>query len=132
MKEGVPCFRLGKDFTAIDAIMIPTLERWRWQLPLTSNIDILEGRPALKQWFDAMDSYPPYRDRVMGDEYSWTATNSMFLRYFADEDDPDTATAIQRADDAAARGRDNRRGGADQQQLQPTAARLAATAAIST
>ena len=102
-KEGVPCFRLGKEFTAIDAIMIPTLERWRWQLPLTSDIDILEGRPGLKQWFDAMDSYPPYRDRVMGDEYSWTATNSMFLRYFADEDDPKIATAIQRADDAAAR-----------------------------
>mmetsp|Transcript_37208 Transcript_37208/g.65334 ORF Transcript_37208/g.65334 Transcript_37208/m.65334 type:complete len:499 (+) Transcript_37208:63-1559(+) len=97
-------FRLGKDFTAVDALMIPTLERWRYQLPLTNDIDIQEGRPALAKWFKAMDSYEPYSSRVAGDEYSWTATNSMFLRYFGGgEDKPEVAAAIQRADDAAQR-----------------------------
>jgi len=95
-------FRLGKDFTAVDALMMPTLERWRYQLPLTTDIDILEGRPALKTWFSAMDSFEPYANRVAGDEYSWTATNSMFLRYFGGgEDKPEVAAAIKRADDAA-------------------------------
>lgn len=97
-------FRLGLDFTAVDALMIPTLERWRYQLPLTTDIDIRKGRPALTKWFEAMDSYEPYSSRVAGDEYSWTATNSMFLRYFGGgEDKPEVAEAIQRADDAAKR-----------------------------
>ena len=102
--DGGRCFRLGEDFTAVDAIMIPTLERWRYQLPLTADIDILEGREGLKQWFAAMDSYEPYNGRVRGDEYSWVATNSMFLRYFGGgEDKPDVAAAIKRADAAAER-----------------------------
>jgi len=97
-------FRLGKSFTAVDALMIPTLERWRYQLPLTNDIDIQEGRPFLTKWFEAMDSYEPYSSRVAGDEYSWTATNSMFLRYFGGgEDKPEVAEAIQRADTAAER-----------------------------
>jgi len=97
-------FRLGADFTAADAIMIPALERWRIQLPLAVEVDILEGRPALTKWFEAVDSYAPYSERVMGDEYSWTATNSMFLRIFGGgEDEPEVAAAIRRADDAAAR-----------------------------
>merc|ERR1719287_315505 len=42
--------------------------------------------------------------RTAGDEYSWTATNSMFLRYFGGgEDKPEVAEAIQRADTAAER-----------------------------
>lgn len=97
-------FRLGADFTAADAIMIPALERWRIQLPLAVDVDILEGRPALTKWFEAVDSYAPYSERVMGDEYSWTATNSMFLRIFGGgEDEPEVAAAIRRSDDAAAR-----------------------------
>eukprot|EP00548_Thalassiothrix_antarctica_P014013 CAMPEP_0194168546 /NCGR_PEP_ID=MMETSP0154-20130528/3473_1 /TAXON_ID=1049557 /ORGANISM="Thalassiothrix antarctica, Strain L6-D1" /LENGTH=522 /DNA_ID=CAMNT_0038879709 /DNA_START=6 /DNA_END=1574 /DNA_ORIENTATION=+ len=95
-------FRLGSQFTGIDAIMIPTLERWRYQLPLTRNIDILENRPHLKHWFEAMESYGPYRNRVAGDAYSWTATNSMFLRYFGGgEDKPEVQDAIQRTDTIA-------------------------------
>ena len=102
--DGDVCFRLGEEFTAVDAIMIPTLERWRYQLPLTADIDILEGREGLKKWFASMDNYEPYSRRVRGDEYSWVATNSMFLRYFGGgEDKPDVTAAIQRADDAAAR-----------------------------
>lgn len=96
-------FRLG-DFSGMDAIMIPTLERWRWQLPITTEFDILEGRPSLQAWFDAMDEYAPYSSRVAGDQYSWTATTSMFLRYFGGgEDKPEVAAAIERADEAAAK-----------------------------
>mmetsp|Transcript_22455 Transcript_22455/g.48772 ORF Transcript_22455/g.48772 Transcript_22455/m.48772 type:complete len:339 (+) Transcript_22455:589-1605(+) len=97
-------FRLGEEFTGADAIMVPTLERWRYQLPITVDVDILEGRPGLVKWFEAMDSFAPYADRVAGDEYSWTAATSMFLRYFGDgEDKPDVSAAIQRADEAAER-----------------------------
>lgn len=96
------CFRIGTEFSGVDAIMIPTLERWRYQLPLTENIDILENRNNLKNWFDTMDSYEAYRGRVAGDEYSWTATASMFLRYFGGgEDKPKVAEGIARADAAA-------------------------------
>eukprot|EP00536_Pseudo-nitzschia_multiseries_P016503 jgi/Psemu1/221512/e_gw1.1135.3.1 len=95
-------FRLGADFSGIDAIMVPTLERWKYQLPLTEDFDILEGRPNLRAWFDRMDSYPAYSGRVAGDEYSWTATASMFLRYFGGgEDKPKVAAGIARADAAA-------------------------------
>ena len=95
-------FRLGKDFTGIDAIMIPTLERWRYQLPITENFDILKNRKHLQHWFDTMDSFEPYASRVAGDEYSWTATSSMFLRYFGGgEDKPNVAAGIKRADAAA-------------------------------
>lgn len=101
-EQGEESFRLGKEFTAIDAIMIPTLERWRYQLPITTDIDILDGRPGLVSWFKSMDAYEPYAGRVRGDQYSWVATNSMFLRYFGGgEDKPDIAAAIKRADETA-------------------------------
>lgn len=96
------CFRLGTEFSGVDAIMIPTLERWRYQLPLTENLDLLQGRTHLKNWFDTMDSYDAYGLRVAGDEYSWTATASQFLRYFGGgEDKPKVAQGIARADAAA-------------------------------
>jgi len=89
-------FRLGKDFTGLDAIIVPTLERWRYQLPITIGMDILENRPHLQAWFDAMDSFSPYSDRVAGDAYSWTATQAMFSRYFGGgEDKPEVAKAIE-------------------------------------
>jgi glutathione S-transferase len=95
-------FRLGKEFSGIDAIMIPTLERWRYQLPITEDFDILKNRRNLQHWFDTMDSFEPYSSRVAGDEYSWTATASMFLRYFGGgEDKPNVAAGIKRADAAA-------------------------------
>jgi len=90
-------FRLGTNtVTAMDCVMIPTLERWRYQLPLTEGLDILENRPFLRKWLDVMDSYPPYADRVRGDAYSWTAATSTFLRLFASNDDqPETTTTLQ-------------------------------------
>jgi len=94
-------FRLGTDFSALDAILIPTLERWRFQLPLTHSIDILHNRPHLQRWFDTMDSYPPYADRVAGDEYSWTSVTSTFQKFFADAEDPKVQEVMKRADDAA-------------------------------
>ena len=100
--DGPACFRLGPDFSGVDAIMVPTLERWRHQLPLTEDFDILEGRPHLEAWFNHMESFPAYGGRVAGDEYSWTATASMFLRYFGGgENKPKVAAGIARADAAA-------------------------------
>jgi len=94
------CFRLGQEFSGVDAMMIPTLERWRYQLPINEQFDILENRSHLQQWFEHMDSFAPYADRVAGDEYSWTAVTSTFLRYFGGgEDKPEVAAKIQHADE---------------------------------
>ena len=96
------CFRLGTEFSGVDAMLIPTLERWRYQLPVTENLDILRDRIHLRQWFNHLDSFLPYSERVAGDEYSWTATASQFLRYFGGgEDKPEVAAAIERADSTA-------------------------------
>ena len=95
-------FRLGSTFTGVDVIMIPTMERWRYQLPITVQFNILEGRPSIQKWFETMDAFSPYSDRIAGDEYSWTATAAQFLRYFGGgEDKPEIAAAIIRAEDAA-------------------------------
>merc|ERR1712157_228226 len=95
-------FRLGKVFTAVDAMMVPTLERWRYQLPLSSNMDIMHNRKGLQRWFDAMDNYPAYAERVAGDKYSWTAVASYFLRIFSgNSTSSDVEEAMVRADNAA-------------------------------
>lgn len=95
-------FRLGSEFTGMDAIIVPTLERWRYQLPLTAQLDILAGRPGICRWFEAMEAFAPYSERVEGDAYSWTATNAMFLRYFGGGDErPEVAAAIAKSDEAA-------------------------------
>jgi len=97
-------FRLGKEFTVLDALMVPMLERWKYQLPITSNINILSGRKGLQNWFDAMDSYKPYSNRVAGDEYSWTAVASYFLKLFNSNGtnvSDETKDAMLRADNAA-------------------------------
>jgi len=96
-----PTFRLGNEFTAIDTVFIPVLERWRFQLPLTHSIDILHNQLHLQKWFDTVDSYAPYADRVAGDEYSWMSVTSVFQRYFADTEDPKAKEVMQRVDDAA-------------------------------
>ncbi len=99
LKESGGPFRLGSEFTGIDAIMIPVLERWRYQLPLKSDtmaIDILKDRPYLQNWFKAMEDFQPYSGRVMGDEYSWTATNAMFVKYFGG-----TEEEVKKSEDAA-------------------------------
>jgi glutathione S-transferase len=96
-------FRLGSEFSGADAEMIPILERWRYQLPMTKEFDILQGRPYLQKWFDAMESFAPYGERVSGDAYSWAATASTFTRYFGgDSDNQENQQAIARSDAAAA------------------------------
>lgn len=88
LEESGGPFRLGSEFSGIDALMVPMLERWRYQLPLkNSPIDILEGRPFLQKWFEGMEAFAPYSERVMGDRYSWVATNVMFVQYFGGTDD---------------------------------------------
>jgi len=99
IERGGP-FLLGSNFTGVDAEIVPLLERWRFQLPLTIGFDILDDRPALARWFEAMDEFGPYADRVAGDEYSWTAVSSTFLRIFGG--DSPNSDAISRSDDAAA------------------------------
>jgi hypothetical protein len=91
------------EFSGADAELIPSLERWRYQLPMTKEFDILEGRPSLQTWFDAMESFAPYAERVSGDAYSWAATAATFTRYFGgDVDNPENQQAIARSDAAAA------------------------------
>jgi glutathione S-transferase len=95
-------FRLGSEFSGADATMVPLLERWRYQLPISKDFDILQGRPSLQKWFDAMDSFAPYSERVAGDAYSWAATNSVFTRYFGgDSENEENIKAVVRSDAAA-------------------------------
>ena len=94
-------FRLGQEFTGVDAEMIPSLERWRYQLPLSKGVDILENRPVLAKWFEAMESYAPFAERAGGDEYSWVATSAMFARFFGKEGDPATIATIEKSESAA-------------------------------
>ncbi len=102
-KSESPFFLNG--ITGLDVEAIPTLERWRYQLPLTKNIDITDGRPNLTKWFKAMDEYQPYIQRVGGDKYSWTAVASTFLKIFGSGKDGDmskeTMEIIANADAAA-------------------------------
>jgi glutathione S-transferase len=70
------------EISGLDVESVPTLERWRYQLPLIKDLDITDGRPNLKKWFDAMDKYEPYMKRVGGDKYSWTAVANTYLGYF--------------------------------------------------
>lgn len=92
------------DISALDVEAVPSLERWRYQLPLVKGMDITEGRSNLKKWFDAMDEYEPYIQRVAGDQYSWTAVASKFLQFFASGKDgmnEETKRAKSKADKEA-------------------------------
>eukprot|EP00550_Attheya_septentrionalis_P003176 CAMPEP_0198286150 /NCGR_PEP_ID=MMETSP1449-20131203/5290_1 /TAXON_ID=420275 /ORGANISM="Attheya septentrionalis, Strain CCMP2084" /LENGTH=492 /DNA_ID=CAMNT_0043983795 /DNA_START=15 /DNA_END=1493 /DNA_ORIENTATION=+ len=95
-------FRLGPDFTGVDAEIIPSMERWRYQLPITHDMDILNGRPNMQRWFDALDAFEPYSNRVSGDAYSWAAVSSTFLKIFGGEETPKLKATIEKADAAAA------------------------------
>lgn len=100
-------FCMGESISGVDIEMVPVMERWRYQLPLTINMTIYDKikYPHLCQWYDAMDQYAPYTNRVAGDAYSWTAVASTFLRFFATGPNAtmseQTQAAIDRADAAA-------------------------------
>lgn len=93
--------------TAVDCQLIPTVERWRYQLPLThGDVDIFDGRPHLRRWLEeGMDRLPAYANRVAGDAYSWTAVTSVFLKIFSSVGDgvvsPTVRAQIDGADQAA-------------------------------
>ncbi len=78
-------FCLGASVSGVDIEIAPTMERWRYQLPITSNISIYDESefPNIVQWFGAMDQLPAYYQRVSGDAYSWTVAASTFLRLFS-------------------------------------------------
>jgi glutathione S-transferase len=95
-------FRLGPDFTGVDAEIIPAMERWRYQLPITHDMDIINGRPNMQRWFDTLDAFDPYRNRVSGDAYSWAAVSSTFLKIFGGEETPALKATIEKADATAA------------------------------
>ena len=103
-KNGGP-FLLGAKVSGIDLQIVPAMERWRYQLPLAKDMHIMDGRPNIQKWFeDGMDKLPAYADRVAGDEYSWTAVSSYFLKIFmGNGGDPSPASleAIKRSDEAA-------------------------------
>mmetsp|Transcript_25437 Transcript_25437/g.33215 ORF Transcript_25437/g.33215 Transcript_25437/m.33215 type:complete len:471 (-) Transcript_25437:141-1553(-) len=102
-KQGGPFF-LGERFSVIDAMFVPFLERYSVQIPVTSEIKIRNNPdwPHLTRWFQAMDSLPNYSLIVKGDEYSWTAVTSMFMKIFSNGTMDEAATArASRADEAA-------------------------------
>jgi len=106
--EGNGPFLNGASITAADIALLPMLERYRYQLPFLvpgeEPLLVNAGQPrlGLQAWFDALDSAPSFARRVGGDEYSWTATTSSFLRLFsANATDAETLAKVANADNAA-------------------------------
>jgi len=99
LHNGSPFFL--NEISGLDVEAVPTLERWRYQVHLTKNMDMMEGRPNLQKWFEAMDKYEAYIERVSGDEYSWAAVASTFLKVFGtgkDGPSEETKDAIDKAE----------------------------------
>jgi glutathione S-transferase len=102
-------FMSGAEPGLVDCMIIPMLERYRYQLPLLVGGGALaivplydaEARPQLTKWYDAMDGLDAYTRRCAGDAYSWTAVTSTFLRLFsADGADPAELAAADAAAEA--------------------------------
>lgn len=100
-------FLAGPRLSGADVCLIPMMERYRWQMPLTADMSIYDGArwPGIKQWFDSMDALPSYREHVAGDEISWTLVTSTFLQFFSSRSngtlDDATKATIDKADQAA-------------------------------
>jgi glutathione S-transferase len=79
---------LGTAWTASDINIIPTLERLRYQLPVSQDFVIYDiGRwPKIAAWYDAMDGLEGYYGRTSGDEISWLSTIPVFARMFQGPD----------------------------------------------
>lgn len=106
-------FLLGSQLSGVDLEMVPTMERWRYQLPLTANMTVYsaDAFPNIVEWYNGLQQVPAYTNRVAGDAYSWTATASTFLRFFGSHSeggvsDAKTQTIIDQADAAATALRD--------------------------
>jgi glutathione S-transferase len=99
-------FLAGSRMTGADICLIPMLERYRYQLPLQSGVQVYtDDWPGIKRWFDAMDADPAYSETVAGDEISWTLVVPAFLRIFARNSDggidPETEKIIEKAESSA-------------------------------
>lgn len=85
-----------------DVMMVPFLERYRYQLPYQTGVSIVGGQwPNIDRWCEAMDSVPEYVNRVKGDEYSWVAVVSTFMKMFNSNGtslDPARSLAADQAD----------------------------------
>jgi glutathione S-transferase len=78
-------FFLDSGFSMVDCMLIPVLERLAVQLPLKTGIALRDTKrwPALEGWFVALETdIAPYRDRVKGDAYSWSASFVTILQMF--------------------------------------------------
>lgn len=102
--SGGPFVR-GAELSAADLALAPTLERFSLQLKvLKPEFPALDaGRPAIQRWNRAVDAEPAYTRRVKGDDYSWTAVTSSFLRIFSNASDAETQAKITKADTAASK-----------------------------
>jgi len=101
-------FLLGKELSAADLMAVPMLERYGFQLPyFAAELQIRDPArwPAIAGWFDAMEARPAYSERVVGDEYSWTAVAPVLMRIFSGQNgtlEGPAAARAQVADAAAA------------------------------
>ena len=85
LQESASPFFLDSGFSVVDCMMVPVLERLAVQLPLKTGIVLRDKQrwPAVEGWFVAMESQiAPYRNRVKGDAYSWSASFVTILEMF--------------------------------------------------
>jgi len=105
--HGEKSFILGNSISGIDVKIIPAMERWRYQMPLTTEMDLFENRPNIQNWFEeTLDKFGPYANRVVGDQYSWTAVSSYFLTVFGEKDEhgnptPEAQAKMKKSDELA-------------------------------
>lgn len=85
LSESKSAFFLGSGFSVVDCMLVPVLERLAVQLPLKTGIVLRDAArwPAVEAWFVGMETEViPYRERVKGDTYSWSAAFVTILEMF--------------------------------------------------
>jgi len=85
LQDSSSSFFLSTGFSVVDCMIVPILERLSVQLPLKTGIQLRDRMrwPAVDDWFVAMESeVAPYRNRVQGDCYSWSASFVTILEMF--------------------------------------------------
>ena len=85
LQESASPFFLSSGFSIVDCMIVPILERLAVQLPLKTGIALRDKArwPAVDAWFVAMETeVAPYRNRVQGDTYSWSASFVTILEMF--------------------------------------------------
>eukprot|EP00968_Pinguiococcus_pyrenoidosus_P017707 scaffold1790_cov257-Pinguiococcus_pyrenoidosus.AAC.2 len=91
-------FMLGSDLSAADIALLPIMERFRYQLPVTAGIKVYDAsRPNIQKWFDSIDGLPAYRERITGDEVSWVLAASIFLQLFGTGDSEEGKALVDKA-----------------------------------